>query len=122
MCVSLKSSNAATFSLLSCASCSISYACFSMVSSALRAIWYYSGKCSVTYSLMDSLARLRKYSISSATAVFVTCSSELSLRSLGLLFSAQLLYLFAILVVRLWCSLFDIFLHRYNVVRIFSFI
>jgi hypothetical protein len=37
--------------------------------------WYCSGKCSVTYSLMASLAWLRRYCISKLIEAFDTCNS-----------------------------------------------
>src|ERR671931_2107617 len=75
-CVSLNTSIACSFSLLSSDVCSISNVCLSIVSNALRHIWYCSGKCSVTYSFIDSLAWLRKYCISEVIEVLDTCSSR----------------------------------------------
>src|SRR5918912_742694 len=75
-CVSLNNSIACSFSLLSSDVCSILYACLSMVSNALRHTWYCSGKCSVTYSLMDSLAWLRRYCTSELMEAIDTCNSR----------------------------------------------
>ena len=75
-CVSLNNSIACSFSLLSSEVSSISNACLIIVSNALRHTWYCSGKCSVTYSLMDSLAWLRRYCISKLIDAFDTCNSR----------------------------------------------
>ena len=65
-----------SFSLLSSVFCSMTNVFLSIVSNADRHIWYCSGKCSVVYSLMDSLARLRRYCTSSTTQVLAICSSR----------------------------------------------
>src|SRR5919198_1623514 len=64
------------FSLVSGEVSNISNVCLSIVSNAVRHTWYCSGKCSVTYSLMDSLAWLRKYCISKLIEASDTCSSR----------------------------------------------
>jgi hypothetical protein len=74
-CVSLNSSIACSFSLLSCDVSSISNACLRIVSNVQRHTWYCSGNCSVTYSRMHSLACLRRYAISELIEAFDTCSS-----------------------------------------------
>ena len=76
MWVSLNKASAYILSLLSCESCSISYACLRIVSSAVRHIWYCSGKYSVVYSLMDLLACSRRYCTSSTMQVLATWSSR----------------------------------------------
>jgi hypothetical protein len=74
--VSLNSSIVCSFSLLSSEVSSISYVCLSIVSSAIRHTWYCSGKCSVVYSLMDSLAWLRMYAMSELMEALDTCNSR----------------------------------------------
>ena len=75
-CVSLNSSIACSFSLLSSVVSSISNACLSIVSSAERHTWYCSGKCSVTYSLIVPLACSRRYCISRLIEPSATCNSR----------------------------------------------
>ena len=55
---------------------SISNTRLSISSSAARQTWYCSGRCSVTYSLMDSLAYSRRYCTSEVMEAFDTCSSR----------------------------------------------
>jgi len=61
--LSLNSSIACSFSVLSGEVSNISNARFiiALLSTAVRHTWYCSGKCSVTYSLIDSLALLSRY-------------------------------------------------------------
>jgi hypothetical protein len=69
----LNSPIACSFSLLSGKVSTISNARLIMTSSAVRYTWYCSGKCSVTYSLIYSLAWLRKYCMSELIEASDTC-------------------------------------------------
>lgn len=74
--VSLNKSIAYSFSLLPCELSYISNARLIISSNAEGHTWYCSGKCSVTYSLMDSLACSRRYCTSETMEVLDTCSSR----------------------------------------------
>jgi hypothetical protein len=74
--VSLNSCIACSFSRLSSVVCNISNACLRMVSNAERHIWYCSGRCSVTYSLIVPLACSRRYCTSELIEALETCSSK----------------------------------------------